>query len=535
MPPSRKTIAKAALLLALAAAAAGAYLSWRPARSGPGQRPLIVIGLDGGEWKVVRRMWAEGRLPHLRRIAERGTTATLRTAYGPSPVIWTTIATGVRPPEHGITDFVIPTAQGDVPVSSDLRKAPALWNMLSKVGRRVAVLGYLSSWPAEAVNGVMVSDRVLLDLPRQLAPAAFLPRFEEAVAAARRDPGLFRIADDVELRDAAMGRAAARLAGEGYDLLLVYFRSSDPVSHNYWKFYEPEPFGPAAFAGLDPREVADLAGRVPQVYEAIDREIGRIVAAAPRHANVIVLSDHGFHALVPEEVKVILDLDPVLERLGYLARAGRDIDFARTRAYSYASPAFQRAKFVRFALAGREPGAALRPEERDAVRRQLAADLAEVTYETGKPVFHLRNARPREVREGADFVVRVATEGATPVLRVRGVPVEGLVAEIGRLSGSHNTRTHGIFLAAGPDIDPAAPLDGLHIHDMAPTFLYALGLPVAEGFAGRPWTALFREEYRAAHPVRTIRSWGVRRARGARTSEADEALLEELGALGYLN
>jgi predicted AlkP superfamily phosphohydrolase/phosphomutase len=525
-----RKIAWALALLVLAAAGVAAFVAFRPEPSGPGHRPLVVIGLDGGEWRVLRKLWDQGKLPNLRRIADRGVTATLRTSYNSSPVIWTTIATGVRPDEHGITDFVVPTPQGDVPISSDVRKVPALWNMLTKAGRRVAVLGYWGSWPAEEVNGVIVTDRALLDLPGRVSPPAYLPRFEQAIAEARRDPGLFRIENEAELRDAAIARAATHLAGEGYDLLLVYFRSPDIVSHDEWKYFEPE-----AFSGVDPRELKLYGDRVPKVYEAVDREIGRILDAAPRNANVLVLSDHGFHASRPELVKVILDMDVVLERLGYLARNGRDIDFARTRIYTYGSPSFRRAKYLRFSLAGREPGGTVRPEEREAIRRQLAADLAAVTYETGAPIFHVRDARSREVRQGADFVVGTSLDQATLVLLIRGERLEKAVSEITHVSGTHTTTTHGIFLAAGPDIEPMARLEGLHIHDMAPTFLYGMDLPVAEGFAGRPWTELFRKEYREAHPVRTIRSWGVRRARGVRTSGADEKLLEELRALGYLN
>lgn len=525
-----KKIAWALALVMLAAAGVAAFLALRPEPSGPGRRPLVVIGLDGGEWRVIRKLWDEGKLPNLRRIADRGTTATLRTAYNSSPVIWTTIATGVRPKEHGITDFVVPTPKGDVPISSDVRKVPALWNMLSKVGRRVAVLGYWGSWPAEEVNGVIVSDRALFDLPYRVSPPSYLPRFEQALAEAKRDPGLFRIEDEADLRDAANAKAAIGLAKEGYDLLLVYFRSTDIVSHAYWRYYEPEVFG-----DVDPRELELYGDRVPKVYEAVDREIGRILDAAPKNANVMILSDHGFHAAKPELVKVLLDFDVVLERLGYLGRNGKDIDFSRTRLYTYGSPSFRRAKYVRFALAGREPGGTVRPEEREAIRRQLEADLASVTYETGAPIFHVRDARSREVGQGADFVVGTSLDQATQVLLVHGERLEGAVSEITRVSGTHTTSSNGIFLAAGPDIDPEARLEGIHIHDMAPTFLYGMDLPVAQGFAGRPWTELFRKEYRKAHPVRTIRSWGVRRASGARTSGADEKLLEELRALGYLN
>lgn len=490
---------------------------------------MIVVGIDGGEWKVVKRLWAEGRLPNLKRLAERGTTATLRTAYNSSPVIWTTIATGVTPRQHGITDFVVPTSRGDVPISSDLRKVPAIWNMLTRAGRRVAVLGWWGSWPAEPVNGVVVSDRAMLNLEHRVSPAAYLPAFLDDVRRAREEASLFGKDDEAEMRDRAMARAAVSLAGQKFDLLLVYFRSPDIVSHNYWKYYEPQGFGE-----VDAQQLAANRERVPRVYEAVDQALGRILAAAPAAANVLVISDHGFHAARLEEVKILLDMDAVLERLGYLQRKRGAVDFTRTRIYTYGTPSFRQVKLLRFALAGREAGGGVLPRNRDALRRDLAASLSAVTYESGAPVFVVREARPREMREGADFAAVVQTEGATPVLQIQGQCFPGAIHSVSRISGTHTRNTHGLLLAAGPDIEPRARLEGIRVHDITPTLLYGLSLPVAESFAGKPRTDLFSPEFQQSHPLRKIPTWGTRQSAGARASKEDEKLLEELRALGYL-
>jgi predicted AlkP superfamily phosphohydrolase/phosphomutase len=481
--------------------------------------PLIVIGIDGGEWKVIHRLWSEGKLPNLKALADRGVTATLHTSYNSSPVIWTTIATGVVPEVHGITDFVVATPQGDVPISSDVRKVPALWNMLSRAGRRVAVLGWWGSWPAEEVNGVVYSDRALLDLPARVSPAARLPRFLAELRQADADPGLFSTGEP-ERQDRVMARAAAELAAERYDLVLLYFRTTDIVSHNAWKYFEP-----ASFPDLDPRELAANRGEVPRIYEAVDLEIGRVLAAAPREANVIVLSDHGFHAAREEEIKAQVDMDAILERLGYLFRRGEIVDLSRTLVYTYASPEFDRTKVLRF---GR-----VRPEEREDLRRRLEADLATVTNDRGEPVFNVRDARPRRGEDG-DLVAAVILERVTPVLRIQGRPFPPALRSLSRISGTHTTSTHGIFLAAGPDINPHADLSGINVHDVAPTILYGLGLPVAEDFAGRPRTQLFTADFRRDHPLRTIRSWGKRLGGAARSSPADRKLLDELRSLGYI-
>lgn len=523
----KRALILAAALLLLASAAA---VFLRRPSSPAATNPILVIGIDGGEWKVVRKLWAEGKLPHLKALADRGVSATLRTAYNSSPVIWTTIATGVTPRQHGITDFVVATPQGDVPISSEVRKVPAIWNMLTTAGRWVAVLGWWGSWPAEAVNGIVVSDRALLDLEDRVSPASYLPRFLREVERARAEPSLFRTDEEPELRDRVIARAAAGLAPQKFDLLLVYFRSPDLASHNYWKHYEPE-----GFPGLDEREIAAHKDRVPRSYEAVDEAIGRILAAAPRDTNVLVMSDHGFHAARPEEIKILLDMDAILARLGYLTRSGDAVDFARSRIYTRGTPSFRLAKLLRFSLAGREPGGRVLPAEREALRARLAADLASVTYESGAPVFTLRAPRPREVKEGADLVAVVLMEGVTPHLRVEGRRFEGAIETVSRISGTHTRNTHGLLIAAGPDIDPEANLEGIRIHDITPTLLYGLGLPVAEDFAGKPRIDLFKRDLQERNPVRTIPSWGKRQGSGARTSAEDEKLLEELRALGYLN
>ena len=496
----------------------------------PARRPLVVVGIDGGEWRVIERLWGQSRLPNLRALAQRGVKGELKTAYNSSPVIWTTIATGVTPQRHGITDFVVPTDRGDLPVSSGLRKVPALWNMTTRARLRTAVLGWWATWPAESIEGVLVSDRALLDLPNRVSPPEFLERFEAARRTSLSEPSRFRLDEESGRRDramAVMGRSL--LAEDRDDLMLLYFRSTDTVSHRFWKYFEPEFFPP-----IDPEELAANRGRVPHVYEAVDDALGSLVAAAP-DANFLVISDHGFHATArEEETKVLLDLDLVLERLGYLVRHDGVIDFAKTRCYSFASPNFRRARYLRFALAGREPGARVRPSETPDLKRRLAADLARVTYKGGEPAFFVRAPRLREAKKGVDLVVGVSPVGATDELMIGGAIYRGAVSGVDRISGTHTTTTHGILIAGGPDIQPGAPLEGIDVHDMAPTILFGLGLPVAEDFDGEPHVNLFTADFRRLHPLRKVKSWGVRAARGARSSKADDKLLDDLRSLGYI-
>jgi predicted AlkP superfamily phosphohydrolase/phosphomutase len=59
------------------------------------------------DYGITRRLMAEGRLPNLSKLAERGSFAPLATAVPPqSPVAWSDFITGMDSGGHGIFDFV---------------------------------------------------------------------------------------------------------------------------------------------------------------------------------------------------------------------------------------------------------------------------------------------------------------------------------------------------------------------------------------------------------------------------------------------
>ena len=300
-------------------------------------RPLVVIGVDGGEWSVIRALWDEGKLPHLKSIADRGTSADLESPYSVSPVIWTSIATGQKPEVHGIIDFVVPTDHGDVPISSALRKVPAIWNLLTLVGRRVSVLGWYATWPAEAVNGLMVTDHVMRNtLPDRVYPPERLAAIDDVLETVRSlsdeetHPFGVALSDRRSERDLLIERIAPSEASEDYDLLMVYYRSIDHLSHFYWKFWKPRHYG-----NPDPDELAEKSDWIPAGYERFDRLVGEILQASP-DANMLIVSDHGFHR-GRETLRVFFDMDTLLHHLGYLEWDEDGIDMERSRAFTHRS------------------------------------------------------------------------------------------------------------------------------------------------------------------------------------------------------
>ena len=122
---------------------------------------VLLIGWDAADWKMIHPLIDAGLMPNLSRFIEGGVIGNLATLQPMlSPMLWNSIATGKRPHKHGIHGFmeVLPDGSGIRPVSSHARRVKALWNILTQAGLHSHVFSWFASHPAEAVNGVCVSN-----------------------------------------------------------------------------------------------------------------------------------------------------------------------------------------------------------------------------------------------------------------------------------------------------------------------------------------------------------------------------------------
>ena len=161
----------------------------------PSQGRVIVLGLDGLDPDAVDLLLSEGQLPNFAKLRREGAYGRLASEPMLSPILWTTIATGKSPAEHRITHFVAtnPKTGAEIPVTSQMRRVKALWNVLSEQGRRVGVVGWWATWPAETVNGAIVSDHTcyhfLLEDPAQKSAGLARRRVSARAVAGDRPAG----------------------------------------------------------------------------------------------------------------------------------------------------------------------------------------------------------------------------------------------------------------------------------------------------------------------------------------------------------
>jgi Flp pilus assembly protein TadD len=330
---------------------------------------VVLVGLDGADWDVIDPMVTRGELPNLARLKREGAWARMRSSIPTlSPLLWTTIATGKSPDRHGINDFLVadPRTGRRVPINSTFRRVRAFWNIVSEAGLPVDVVAWWATWPAEAVQGHMVSDRIAystfnLGSVEARSGAVYPPAYASRVDTLRvreadvtwKQVTRFLHVTEPEFRAArAVSAPAARpsedqesinvfvrvlaatetyrkvaldLLGDPADhprIFAVYFQGVDEVNH---RFAHCAPPRAALCSDGDWRRFQDA---VAEFYRYQDAILGEILARAAG-ATAIVVSDHGFAngRGRPDDVKPFIEGKPGLwhDMTGIFVAAGKGI------------------------------------------------------------------------------------------------------------------------------------------------------------------------------------------------------------------
>ncbi len=326
---------------------------------------ILVLGFDGLDPEAVDLLLSEGKLPNFAKLRREGAYGRLKT-FKPtlSPILWTTIATGKTPDQHGIGHFVARDRMNgrDQPVTSDMRKVKALWNLFSEAGRQVGVLGWWATYPPETVHGFIASDRLAwhflfaqgfekaggaaaqgavgasaasgasggmgatyppelearlrpkLTRPDQIGSTELAPYVDVTAADLERP---FDLEDDLQhFRWVLATMRSYRDAGlelwrsERPELMMVYFEGTDSTAHLFGHLFRAR-----GLAGELAAQQKAFGHAVESVYEAADRILGDFLAALDRDTTLVVLSDHGFElGVLPEDPSRLRDMRRVSEQ-----------------------------------------------------------------------------------------------------------------------------------------------------------------------------------------------------------------------------
>jgi len=287
-----------------------------PAESPPTKMRVLLVGLDGASWNVLQPMLDRGALPNLQRIVDEGVSGPIESDLPClSIVLWTSVATGKLPEQHGIHDwsYIDPETGEKGLMGSGRRLVPALWNIASEAGLRVGFVNWWATWPAESVSGFIVSEQLTRTKPGEVLERGAYPEslveelgideeLEWSWLTRQLDAGSLKVLSDRNAPSASFedrmrqahflydqdyrGEIAAfhLLTNEPHPQLLGYLsRKIDIASHYMWQFSDEK--------SPSDQELSEL---LEPVYRYEDELVGRLLDEAGPDVNVIILSDHGF-------------------------------------------------------------------------------------------------------------------------------------------------------------------------------------------------------------------------------------------------
>ena len=506
-------------------------------------RFVLAIGIDAAEPSLVRSLIGRGEMPALRGLLGEGAWLRVESpARVGSGSVWPTFITGSGPAEHGAYGEWCwrPETMGLERYSG--RGLKPFWEALAREGLTVGVLdvpfmpllglteGFeISEWGAHDVL-----DGRLVFSPARLAPlvtngSARHPLSRDRLDAAGPDDyeSLKKVAAGCLEGARLRGELALRLVREARpQLALVAFTEVHHAAHYLWHTLAPgDPIYGEGLKGL--RAVAPT---LEDIYREVDRQIGRLVSAAPAGAAVLVFSLHGMRPTrgIPSFLAPLLCESGFARLAGWGAQTWRgravsalaavkrgmpapvkrlyyrampqtaaqrlakptmlpSYDWSQTRAF--ALPTDQHG-WVRINLEGRESSGVVPPALYDATCREVEALLRSLVTEQGRPLARevIRTAASAEDAIGLrlpDIVIHWHDAAHETPLRIKGRAAEAPAAVGLKFTGQHALDGFCITNARG-----AAGADSVRAEDLHLQILDALSAaPRTEGARDRLYPA----------------------------------------------
>ena len=520
---------------------------------------VVIIGLDGADWSLLRPLFADGVMPTLKAFVEAGVSATLESVRPTNSMSgWASLMTGVNPGKHGLYDFVRGTGTPfeTVVTNSSVIRFPTIWETLTAAGLYSCVIDMPPLDPPFAINGVMLGG---IGATGHTSSVASYPA--EAGERVRRAVGAFvpdvtwtgKAGHEEELVDDLIAHVENRqqvaeffLSDSPVDLFSIVFVAPDRLQHVFWQDL------------IEQRSQYALARRF---YAALDEALARLLDRLDLTVtDVLFVSDHGFRRF-----QKMLNVNQLFVEMGWSelkwadTLAGGALRFVGTHVplphraglalyhlYSklYPSPGgpmprllsnsiaySEMAEGVNINLKGRESTGRVPQDEFDNIRNMVAAGLLEFReQETDEPVVK------RLIKREEYFHGEYAGEAPDLLLEFHdgyssGAPTGKLLYIWPWCQGVHSRA--GIISGLGPHFRRNTECPTVSILDVTPTVLSLLGVSPPEGTDGR----IAQELLTGSLPATDKPSAPPpeRRKEPSAYSEEEEAVVRErLRGLGYI-
>jgi len=475
------------------------------------KRKLVLLGLDGADWKILNPLIGEGCLPNFKRVMENGSYARLSSTIPPlTPPAWTSIFTGVNPGKHGIFDFFY-IVKGEKKFTTALDvNAPYVWEFMGKE-KIIAFNMPFCYPPPKSENIIMISG---FGTPSPLSSYTYpkevkreilkkIPDYEVSLKI-QREP----LDEDTLLNKKNFSEfvkknlrckketAVYLLENKEWDAAFIVFSATDWIQHFFMhEFFEAE---------------RKCSTDIAAVYKSIDEFLGYLIE---KKYNILLVSDHGF-----SEVKKKCYVNTYLKQKGLLKirklpltknvlrRIGISKEFfMHTWPFSYIAGMMMGSGIARIGgrflptekpktedidceesiafLASSNGAVEIKSDEHAEYVKRVLLDCKDADEKAVfRDVSHRNEIYKGKFLDKSPGIIVMPRADIVLKETITDKIFEEIDVKTGK-TGSHDY--YGIFASYGPDIEKKGELPDLPVVDIAPTILSYFGYSTPESIDGK--------------------------------------------------
>ena|GEM_PF-2430265 len=474
----------------------------------PTPHRVVMVGIDGGDWRVLDPFIEAGVTPNLARMRHEGASASLEIDSAQSPESWTSIASGRHPAEHGVIQHNNGQLGGAFGASNNEVRVHRVWDMATRQDRSSFVLDFRATAPAYPILGVLIPRERGSSWPPGLSGGApdVVPRHHA------------ELIESLGLGSLDSGRAREILARQRFDLTILPYYGLDQSQHIFFNEYTTAR-DPAAMAALAPADAARMQLGYEVVQETArlaDDWVGLALQTAGLDGYVVLFSDHGHSAATPPTRRIALGRAALDGGAGSIEHGPLDLSVL---GLGTAHATIEDTPRREGTLELRVPTVRLEGDGAVAVRALL---LSRRTL-AGEPVFATAPG-------GALVASPALAQACRSTIGKHEEPAYSCFVN----TGGHGLKDLGIFAVLGPDVVPGIRPGPVPSVDITPTVLWLMGLPTGEDLAGHPQTGILSVK-RPVLSIPTYEDGNMPWRHGAQNAPTDPIQLQEwLKSMGYV-
>ena len=488
------------------------------------ENKVMVIGLDGATWTLLKPFAEQGIMPNLFALMDKGSYGKLISTIPPiTAPAFASFMTGKWPGKHGLFGFYKwDSARGKFHICSSRDiKGPKFWNILNYYQKTVGVYNLELTYPVEKVNGFIIPIPPSEDNNFETYPPGII---SELI----KECGDYRARINTRLKGLEIAREVLHMTKNRIktmlylyrkytpDFMFTLFKAPDILQHRYWGYLDPqsEIYNSSSAYKLRPLLL--------QSYQEIDRAIGLLLNEMRPETHLFLMSDHGF-GLLKYRVNVNRFLDDndflhcdklkmflliLLNQIGIGPKNMMNIPafMGGGRMQYILSKSINWGRTIAYSSTSSETGIFLNrgiiSEDRiQQVAGQIRKMLIQIKNPyTNRPVFreiYLKGDLYGGHLDWAPDLILDLHEGYTISERIVSIDLFKKIPYVQKVknesSGYHEI--NGIYLGYGRDIKNQGECIDINIVDLLPTILYLMGLPVPDDLDGKIVKELFTPSF----------------------------------------